>query len=262
MIQAGDGCGPYMFPFDIRDLGTSFKRYFEIVPALSDELREHAYRIRHEVYCEELNYEPKRPDRREVDEYDTHSLHCLIRNLQSDSFVGCVRLVFPRPDNHAYPLPFEKTCATTIDRSIIDPRALPRHAIAEASRLAVISRYRLRRGEKGRPYTIADESFSGQPMPRFPYIPVALYLGTLELAALHGIETLFVLTEPRLANHFAKLGVEIKPIGAPVEHRGIRVPSVMSVSSIIAGLNFIVRPLYRVIAQEVRQGVLAQKAVA
>jgi len=28
----------------------------------------------------------------------------------------------------------------------------------------------------------------------------------IELAALHGIETLFVLTEPRLAKHFARLG--------------------------------------------------------
>ena len=30
-----------MFPFDIHDLGASFKR-FEIVPALTDELREQA----------------------------------------------------------------------------------------------------------------------------------------------------------------------------------------------------------------------------
>jgi N-acyl amino acid synthase of PEP-CTERM/exosortase system len=263
MIQAGKSCGPYMFPFDIRDLGTGFKRFFEIVPAVSAELREHAYRIRHEVYCEELKYEPKRPDRRELDEYDAHSLHCLIRSLQSGNFVGCVRLVLARPGNPAYPLPFEKTCATTIDRSVVDPRVLPRHTIAEASRLAVISRYRLRRGEKAQPYSIVDEkSFSGRPMPRFPYIPVALYLATLELAAMHGIETLFVLTEPRLACHFAKLGVDIQPIGDAVEHRGTRIPSMMSVSPIIAGLNFIVRPLYNVIAQEVHQGVDAQKAVA
>jgi N-acyl amino acid synthase of PEP-CTERM/exosortase system len=263
MIQAGDGCGTYMFPFDIRDLGTGFKRFFEIVPALSAELREHAYRIRHEVYCEELNYEPRRPDRREVDDYDAHSLHCLIRNLQSGGYVGCVRLVLARPGSPAYPLPFEKTCATTIDRAVVDPRALPRHTVAEASRLAVISRYRLRRGEKEQPYSIVDDkSFSGRPMPRFPYIPVALYLATVELAAMHGIETLFVLTEPRLASHFARLGVEIKPIGEAVEHRGTRIPSMMSVSRIIADLNFILRPLYNVVADEVRQGVAAQKAVA
>ena len=109
--------------------------------------------------------------------------------------------------------------------------------------------------------TINDERFSTQLMPRFLTSHRAV-LGTLELAALHGIETLFVLTEPRLAGHFARLGVEIKQIGDPVEHRGTRVPSMMSVSSIIDGLNFIVRPLYSVIAEEVRQGVLAQKALS
>jgi N-acyl amino acid synthase of PEP-CTERM/exosortase system len=137
---------------------------------------------------------------------------------------------------------------------------LPRHAIAEASRLAVVSGYRLRRGEQDQSFPISDESFGTRQMPRFPYIPVALYLATLELAALHGIETLFVLTEPRLASHFARLGVDIKHIGAPVEHRGTRIPCMMSVSSIIDSLNFIMRPFYTVIAQEVRQGVLAQKA--
>jgi len=34
------------------NLGKAFKQYFEIVPALSDALRDHVYRIRHQVYCE------------------------------------------------------------------------------------------------------------------------------------------------------------------------------------------------------------------
>lgn len=250
-----------MFPFQLPDLGASFKRYFEIVPALTDELRDHAYRIRHEVYCEELKYEPERPDRRESDEYDRHSLHCLIRSLKSGAFVGCTRLVLARPGEPLYPLPFEKTCAHSIDRSILDPRALPRDTIAEVSRLAVVSAYRLRRGERGKPVGLTEESFGTRVLPRFPYIPVGLYLGTIELALAHGIDTLFVLTEPRLAVHFARLGVQIQQIGAAVEHRGARVPSAMSVSGIIAGLNFLMRPLYREIAKEVRQGLEMQNVL-
>lgn len=249
-----------MLPFNLPDLGACFRRYFEIVPALTDELRDHAYRIRHEVYCEELKYEPERPDRRESDEYDAHSLHCLIRSLKRGNYVGCTRLVLARPGDPLYPLPFEKTCAHSIDRSILDPRALPRDTIAEVSRLAVISGYRLRRGEQGRPVGLTEESFGTRRLPRFPYIPVGLYLGTIELAAAHGIDTLFVLTEPRLAVHFARLGVAIKRIGSAVQHRGARVPSSMSVSGIIGGLNFLVRPLYKEIAKEVRQGLEMQKA--
>lgn len=249
-----------MFPFDIRNLGASFKRYFEIVPALTEELREHAYRIRHQVYCEDLKYEPIRSSGLEVDEYDRHSLHCLIRSVQTEKYVGCTRLVLARRDDPSHPLPFEKLCAGTIDRSVIDPQSLARSTIAEVSRLAVISQYRLRRGEQKVPVRIDKDSFGTKSRPRFPYIPVGLYLGTIELARLHGIEMLFVLTEPRLAGHFARLGVAVTRIGGPIEHRGTRVPSVMRVSSIIEGLNFIMRPLYNVIAQEVRDSVQACKS--
>lgn len=244
-----------MWLAELKDLGAGFRRYFEIVPALNDELREHAYRIRHQVYCEDLEFEPVKPDRREFDEYDAHSLHCLIRSVQSGDYVGCTRLILARPGDPHYPLPFERACADTLDRSIADPRAYPRQFIAEVSRLAVIAAYRRRRGERTLPVDITDGSFGTAVQPRFPYIPVGLYLGTIELAALHRIETLFVLIEPRLATHFARLGVDIKQIGGAVEHRGTRLPAMMSVPGIIAGLGSMIRPLYEVIAVEIRRAV-------
>ncbi|HVC10899.1 MAG TPA: PEP-CTERM/exosortase system-associated acyltransferase [Burkholderiales bacterium] len=246
---------------EVPNLGTAFKGYFEVVPALTDELREHAYRIRHQVYCEELGFEPARADHRERDDYDVHALHCLIRSVQDNDYVACTRLVLARPGDPLYPLPFEKICAQAIDRSIIDPRALPRHKIAEVSRLAVVSGYRRRLGEYREVAPLSQESFGTRAKPRFPYLIIGLYLGTVELAALHGIESLFILTEPKLAKHFARLGVEVTPIGSAVEHRGMRVPSVMMVGNIIGGLNVFVRPLYEAIAEEVRQAVRLQRGV-
>lgn len=249
-----------MFPFDIMDLGAGFRRFFEIVPALSDELREQAYRIRHQVYCEELRFEPRRADGRETDEYDAQSLHCLIRSVRSGKFVGCTRLVLARESDPLSPLPFERTCGSGIDRSIADPRKLPRDRIAEVSRLAIISQYRNRNGERAMHVPMSDDSFGDAFRPRFPYIPVGLYLAVIELARLQGIDRIFVLTEPRLVRHFSRLGVEVTRIGAEIQHRGLRVPSMMSVPHIIAGLNFIVRPLYREIAREIREGVGAAAA--
>ena len=252
-----------MFPFNIMDLGASFRRYFAVVPAVTSQLREHAFSIRHQVYCEELKYEPVRPDRRETDEYDAHSLHLLIRSLKTGEFVGCSRLVLCRPSEPHHPLPFERTCAATLDKSIVDPQALPRRRIAEVSRLAVVAKYRMRRGEQRSAVVINEERFGARLgeklLPRFPYIPVALYLASTELAALNGIDYMFVLTEPRLATHFARLGVQVKHVGTPVEHRGLRVPSMLDVKGILAGLNFIMRPLHRVVAQEVRRGLPAQQ---
>jgi N-acyl amino acid synthase of PEP-CTERM/exosortase system len=251
-----------MFPFDIRNLGASFQRYFSVVPALTPELRDEAFRIRHRVYCEDLGFEPARPDRRESDQYDAHSLHCLVRSLKSGEYVGCTRLVLSPPWAPNDPLPFERTCAAALDRSTVDPQALPRQRIAEVSRLAVVASFRNRRGEHRSPLPLDVQSFGDPAQPRFPYIPVALYLATTELAALNGIDTLFVLTEPRLAGHFAKLGVRVQQVGAPVEHRGIRVPSMLKVKEILRGLNFILRPLYEVIADEVRRGIEEQQSIA
>ncbi len=241
--------------FDRFNLGHGFRRYFEIQPALDDDVRDEVYRVRHAVYCEELHFEAERPDRRETDEYDAHSLHCLLRtSSEPRRAVGCTRLVLTNPQDRDAPLPFERTCAKTLDRSIIDPARLPRERIAEVSRLAVLATYRRRRNEHGAPVAIHDEDFGSKSQPRFPYIPIGLYLGAVALASRSGIETLFVLTEPRLASHFGKLGVDIRQIGGPVEHRGMRVPSMMDVQSIIKNMRFLVKPIWRVIHEEIENG--------
>jgi N-acyl amino acid synthase of PEP-CTERM/exosortase system len=225
---------------------------YEIVPAFSDVLKDEAYRIRHQVYCEELAFEPQRPDRREHDEYDPHSLHLLIRSVQSGEFIACTRIVRTRREDPHYPLPFEKACAATLDRSIVDPANLPRDSIGEVSRLAVLARFRKRQGEEKREGGFLRK-FGSQMHPQFPYILAELYLGTIELARVNGIDTLFVLTDARLARHLRMLGVKIQTIGAPIEHRGRRFPSMMSASGIIDNLDLMVRPLYRAVAAEVAQ---------
>ena len=236
-------------------LGEGFKKYFEISAAFDEGSRNAVFGIRHEVYCEELGFEPVRPDRRETDDYDRHSLHCLMRTASEPQvLVGCNRLVLARPEDPDYPLPFERTCAATLNRSIIDPARQPRGAIAEVSRLAVRAQYRRRKGETKAAVALSDEDFGTQNQPRFPYIPIGLYLAIVAMAKREGIETLFVLTEPRLAEHFSKLGVKITQIGGPVEHRGIRIPSMMDVDGIIKGLRFFVKPIWRVIEAQVDAG--------
>lgn len=238
---------------DALDLGSIFHQYFEIVPAFSNALKDEVYRVRHQVYCEDLAFEPVRPERRETDEHDANALHLLMRSVKTGEFIGCTRIVRPPPADPHYRLPFEKTCATALDRSIIDPEKLPRHRIAEVSRLAVIASYRRRKGEASSTISLPDEDFETRKSPRFPYIPLGLYLGTTELARRSGVDTLFVLTERRQANHFTKLGVKLQIIGQAVEHRGERVPAVMDVNSIIGEMRTMFHSLYRAIASDVER---------
>jgi N-acyl amino acid synthase of PEP-CTERM/exosortase system len=232
------------------NLGAGFSKYFEALPALDDDLRRAVFSIRHSVYCEELGYEPVRPDGLESDEFDAHAVHCLLRSIANGEFVGCVRLILTEAADPRSPLPFERVCARTLDRAIVDPARLDRSKIAEVSRLAVVNRYRRRKGEQKVPLGIDENDFGTPDRPRFPYIAAGLYLGMIALARHHGIETLFMLTERRLAKQLSRLGVNLTKIGPPIEHRGLRYPSMMSVQEVIDGLNFFVRPLFARISGE------------
>lgn len=232
------------------NLGTGFRKYFQTVPALDDALRTEAFRIRHAVYCEELRYEPLREDRLESDEFDAHSIHCLLRAVATRELIGCVRLVLPDPAAPTAPFPFERLCGSGIDPSVVDLGRIDRDKVAEVSRLAVIGRYRRRKSEQAAPIGLDEGDFGTPDRPRFPYIAAGLYLGMIAQARHHGIETLFMLTERRLARQLTRLGVKLTQIGPAVEHRGLRYPSMMSVAEVIEGFNFFVRPLFAVITAE------------
>ena len=239
-----------------------FSRYFHVAPALDDASRNEVYFIRHDVYARELGFEKPRADQREMDRYDRHSVHCIVRTADAARRpVGCVRLVIPdAADPHA-PLPFESLCQHTLDRSIIDPRQCPRGRIAEVSRLAIMGEFRRRKGEQQQPLAINTEDCGGAPIPRFPNIPISLYFAAVAMAQRHGIEYLFTLTEPRLARHFAMAGVDIQPIGKAVEHRGSRVPSVLHVSEVYPRLRSFMRPIWHEVQAQIDSALVLRDAV-
>lgn len=247
-----------MSPFGSEDLGKGFSSHFEVVPALDETARSQVYGIRHEVYCEDLAFEPVRADRQEIDEYDRHSVHCLMRTSDdTHTLVGCMRLVLARPEDPDFPLPFEIACGNTLDDHMVDSRKLPRDKIAEVSRLAVRQQYRRRRGEQKHAVMLKERDFGTPTSPRFPFIPVGLYLGVTALAERLGIEKAFVLTEPRLAAHITRLGFDVTEIGPPIEHHGTRVPSIIDVQGSILGLRSLTRPMWAVIRAEIEAGYAA-----
>jgi N-acyl amino acid synthase of PEP-CTERM/exosortase system len=235
---------------NLRDM---FRARFEIVPGVSSALRDQAFRIRHQVYCEDLGLEPRRPHGREFDEYDPHATQVLLRHIESGEFIGCARAVETDSRDPRFQLPFERACDEVLDRNLIDPGTLPREHIAEISRLAVIARYRHRKGEEKMPYGASEDDFGTDQQPRFPYILVGLYFGVATISLLHGIEYVFVLTEPRVAQHLLKIGVDIAPVGRPVEYLGSRVPSVIRLERLMDDMSPVVRPLFAEIQAQVQR---------
>lgn len=239
-----------------------FSQYFHVSPALDEASRNEVYFIRHDVYARELGFEPASEDQREIDRFDRHSVHCIVRTADAArSPVGCARLVKADPANPKALLPFEIYCKDSLDRSIIDPASLPRESIAEVSRLAIMGGFRRRRGEHQPGVSITNADSGGGPTNRFPNIPLSLYFAAVALAQRNGIEYLFTLTEPRLAKHFAMIGVDIQTIGKAVDHRGLRVPSMLRVSEIYPRLRALVRPIWHEVHAQINAGYMLHAAM-
>ena len=166
--------------------------------------------------------------------------------------MGSARLIVARPEDPDHPLPFETSCAATLDRSIVDPSQIAREKFGEISRLAVVSRYRQRKGESNKPVSLTADDFAAREgQSRFPFIPVALYFGMAAMARQLGLDYAFVLTEPRLAEHFARIGFPIQVVGGAVEHRGLRAPALLRGAEFEASLRPMIRPLYELVEQVV-----------
>lgn len=234
----------------------SFERKFRVVLANTEALKEQTYRLRYNVYCEDLKWEPTNSAGRETDEYDAHAEHFLLRYRPTNENVGCIRIVRPPRGDAAFRLPFERVCEGRLDPVARVFDDFPRDRVAEISRLAVVRKFRRRQGEATRAAPDTTLNLSEAAAPRFPHILVGLYVAVVAMAKLRNIEWLFVLTEPRLAEHFRKVGVtEIRQIGEPIEHRGRRVPSLMPVDGIVSGfcMNPLVRPIYESVHQQFRR---------
>jgi len=212
-------------------LTDTFHRYFEFIPASTKALQEQAFKIRYEVYCEELGYEDPEQfaDHLEQDEFDKHSLHYLLRHKESQEFAACVRLAMVDANKC---LPFEYTCGDKLYDETIRPADLEENTSVEISRLAVRSQFRKRSGEQNRPFTIdTPKAESNERRSNYPLITYGLYMACFAGSLHHHLDNVFVMMEPRLARRLRIVGIPFEQIGLAVEHRGSRAPYKISPSS-------------------------------
>lgn len=210
-------------------LADSFHDYFRVISADSPALRARVYRIRYQVYCEELGYERAEefPDGFERDPFDPRSRHCLLRHLGSEQYAGCVRLVMTDPEDQDSLLPFETFCQASLYDWVTETILPRRGMFGEISRLAVPAQFRRRKGDG----VLPDEDLHGV-VPRsgatsgghrhFPYIPVGLYLAAAAIGLEAGLDGVFAMMEPRLARHLRRFGFEFQQAGDVVDYHGQR----------------------------------------
>ncbi|MCB1829054.1 MAG: PEP-CTERM/exosortase system-associated acyltransferase [Chromatiaceae bacterium] len=235
-------------------LAENFQKYFAVEFVTSSRQRSDVYRIRYRVYCDEFEYEPAHlfPDGEEHDEFDGHSLHCLIRHRASQMPAGCVRLVPAVGNASEELLPFEKHCKKSLDEAYISGLNLDRRTICEISRLAVDGAFRRRSGEALTRFGEIDALDCSQQEKRtFSLIAVAGFLAATALTDLTGRNNVFAMMEPFLPRLMQRSGIVFQRAGRDINYHGIRAPYFITTQLALGSMKPELNELYRIVRNQI-----------
>ena len=220
-----------------------FNRYFEIVNADTESLRDEVYRLRYQVYCIENQFEDinQFPDEKEVDAYDARSVHALIRHRESGIYAATVRLVLHDLRNEAAVFPVEKHCQAAFSSIGLDNSNLPRQQVAEISRFAVSKHFKRRVGEAN---TIAGVGPSPEAyvsenkgVRLLPHITLGLFAAVMKLSMANNIDYWYAVMEPSLLRLLTRFGIHFGKIGGLIDYHGKRQPCFASVRHLVQSMS-------------------------
>lgn len=224
------------------DLKAKFYEYFELVPALTEDLKREVYKLRFQVYCLETGFERKEDcqvvyeDGREVyletDVYDCRSDHYLVRHRRTGLYAATVRLVLPDPANPLSPYPMEAHCALT--EPVTDLAV--RKRLAEISRFAVSKDFKRRHGETGTLAGVGPEPqvyFAPDERRILPHLTVGLFAAIVRMTRARGITHWYAVMELALLRLLRLFGIKFRPIGPDVNYHGLRRPCLAEVNRVL-----------------------------
>ena len=211
---------------------SDFSAFFLASQAISHQEKIEVFRLRHKVYCEELNFEPPRPSGLEQDDFDRRALHCSLADSQSGEIAGTVRLIHCQQEPGQ--LPIEKYFAGRFTAPQLTPSCFPRQHVCEISRLAVAAQFR-RRVKDAAAKDLPALSSSARPFNRF--IAIGLYLMATAMCLEKGYYHGFVTIEPSLARILQRIGINFNQIGEAIDFNGKRAPYYLDAREVVANLQ-------------------------
>lgn len=231
-----------------------FTQFLQPEIALTPELREEVFKIRHNVYCEELEFEDVKEGGMEKDDFDDQSIFTLIKHKPSDKYTSCVRLVRSRSEEEL--LPIEKFCLNSIENKSLSPQNFPRSEVCEISRLAVKADFRRRKADKFKGSAIgviSEETYSETELRCFPFIAIGLYMAAATMAIDSGMKHVYVMMEPRLARSMKFIGITFQQLGKPIDYHGIRAPYYINPEIFMTNLSSGFAALYLSIEKDINK---------
>ncbi|QPB83421.1 PEP-CTERM/exosortase system-associated acyltransferase [Pseudoalteromonas rubra] len=199
-------------------VGAEFMRTFDVQLAQSQKQKDAVFYIRHQVYCDELSWEARQQTQLERDEYDNHSIHCLLQHKPSKQYVGCIRLIIPSPHS-SLTLPSQDQYGGYLKTSLLLP-LLQSGTLSECSRLALLPEVRRQNNNsyrQGEASTLLQLTYQHTQL-----MSVSLYFCCIALAKAHQCRGTLLLANSKLTKHLKMLGLTLTRLSEDIEHRGCR----------------------------------------
>ncbi|MGZ4981737.1 MAG: PEP-CTERM/exosortase system-associated acyltransferase [Methylobacter sp.] len=215
-----------------------FNKYFEMIPATSDELKREVYKLRYQVFCIENKVFDSQhyPDDLEFDEYDQRSVHYLIRHRKSGEYAATTRLILPDANNPKKLFPLELHCE--IDNlAVLQP--INRGHLGEISRFCISKAFKKRKNEEHTLAAIGSDcdDYSTLPEQRnFPHITLGLIACFIKASYENDIHYLYAGTELSLLRLVSAWGINFTKIGPMANFHGKRMPGVIKVDDLLDGV--------------------------
>ncbi|PCI61975.1 MAG: GNAT family N-acetyltransferase [Gammaproteobacteria bacterium] len=236
-----------------QNIAEHFTQFLQPQFAATSALRNEVFRIRHNVYCEELAFEDVKKEGQETDEFDSQSVFAMIKHKPTNNFTSCVRLV--KSTSATELLPIEKFCIESITDEKLHPRNFKREEICEISRLAVKADFRRRKADQFKGSAtgaIEENTYSETELRCFPFIAIGLYMAAATLAIEGGMKHVYVMMEPRLARSMKFVGIHFHQLGEAIEYHGLRAPYYINPQIFMENLSPGFRRLYDSISRDIK----------
>lgn len=230
-----------------------FIQEFKFTLCITEHEKQLAYRLRHDVYCEELHYEEASDPikKLEFDIHDQNSIHCLIEHRRTGLVAGCVRVVIPESSS-PYPLnqlPLQSYGSRSLTHAELHPQKLAQDSYYEISRLAVNRLFRTR--IKDSPLSSQDSTakrnitfFSTEERQLFPLLATSLFITGYALGRQLGKIQVFAMMEPSLPRLLALTGFHFTKVGETIDFHGRRSAYYINKQQAEKGLKETLLPLY------------------
>jgi N-acyl-L-homoserine lactone synthetase len=175
------------------------RKEFVVEIADTAEAVEEAHRLRYQVYCIERGYETSISGQ-EIDEFDSHSRHVILRHSSTGKIVGATRLILPKIGRKENFFPLQTLC----NEGILDD--LPLATTAEISRFALSKQHRV----------MGAASVA--------VMRIGLMKGIVQISRESGLTHWCALMDRSLVRLLEATAIHFRSLGPLVQHRGLRQP--------------------------------------